>query len=474
MIAASPNPPHRLVPFSELENKVIRPGLCTHCGTCVGLAQGALAFAETEKGPRPVSADLGAADPMIPKEALEACPGQGLDYPELNEYVFGGPPSDWLAGRVRRSYLAYASDPNIRRSGASAGVITQLLLSLLASGRIDGAVTLRHGEPRPWLSTPVVAHTPDQIRAGSQSVYVPIPVNQILGEIGDTLQSLAYVGLPDQVASLRKLQQLGEPRATKIQFVIGPYVGTSMYVGSIRSFIRSNGVDQLDDIELIRYRDGEWPGSLLVRTRQGRELRSPKFYYNYLIPFYVTRASLLTMDFTNELTDISVGDAWAPELEDRGEGYSVVLARSAQAVDLLSELAGNGAISLEEIPLEQALGMHGHMLDFKKRGAYLRAQARRLVGLPAPDFGIRPTGIPFSRVLVELVVSGIFLIGSFRVSRWIIEQLPPDTLGPLFDTLRTWWKGLSKPAKRRGLSGQVFLATRRGEYGNPQGPGSDG
>lgn len=462
------------IPFRRLQERVIAPGLCTHCGTCVGLSGGALEFQETDAGPLPVPREGSGPNPSLPAAALDTCPGKGLDYPSLSRFVFGEPPGDWLAGHVKRPYIAYATDSQIRRSGASGGVITQIMLSLLEDGQVDGVVTLRHGEPRPWLSRPVIARSPEAIRAGSQSVYVPVPVNTILDQIDGSSGPLAYVGLPDQVASLRRLQQLGDPRAEMIRFVVGPYVGTSMYSGAIRSFLRAHGIRSLEEVDAIRYREGEWPGHLMVRTKQGRVLRSPKFHYNYLIPFYITRACLLTMDFTNELTDISVGDAWSPEYEARGAGYSVVLARSPQAVELIADLAERGSLHVEQVPLQEALSMHGHMLDFKKRGAYVRAQARRLIGLPAPDFGLRPARVPLSRVAVELIISGLFVVGRTRAARWLIERLPIGLLGPLFDTLRKWWKDLSKPVKRRGLWQQEFLVTSAKDEADEKEPSPGG
>ena len=47
----------------------------------------------------------------------------------------------------------------------------------------------------------------------------------------------------------------------------------------------------------------------------GRVLQMPKFHANYLIPFHITDHSLLSHDLTNELTDVSGGDAWAPVYE---------------------------------------------------------------------------------------------------------------------------------------------------------------
>ena len=133
---------------------------------------------------------------------------------------------------------------------------------------------------------------------------MPVPVNVVLPQMDAFDGRLAYVGLPDQVTALRHLQQLGHPAAQKVDYVLGPYVGTIMYFSAIESYLRANGVRSLEDVSELRYREGEWPGYLQIKTRSGKVLRAEKFYYNYLIPFYITRSSLLSVDFTNELTNI--------------------------------------------------------------------------------------------------------------------------------------------------------------------------
>lgn len=434
--------------FDALETQVIRPGLCTHCGACVGLAAGSLAMKPTPEGPIPVALDRA----NVPFLAYEACPGKGVDYPGLNHFVFGALPENWLTGHVRSAYIGFSQDDEVRRRAASGGVITQTLLYLLRHGLIQGAVVVRQGQPKPWLAEPIIARTEAEIIASSQSVYAPVPVNTVLGEMSAFPGRLAYVGLPDQVAALRKLQQLGHPGACRVDYVIGPYVGTNLYGTAIESYLRSNGIHNLDDVTELRYREGEWPGYLQVKTRSGRILRTEKFYYNYLIPFFVTSATLMSVDFTNELTDISVGDAWQPRLETRGGGFSVVLARSERGERLLHAMQTAGDVALAAISLEEALSMHGHMLDFKKRGAFIRMQWRRMTGQAVPQYGYAPTKIPLSRYAVELVISTIFAVGRSAFARHTVEKLPISVIGPIFNTARKEWKRISKPVKRRGLA----------------------
>jgi coenzyme F420 hydrogenase subunit beta len=281
-------------------------------------------------------------------------------------------------------------------------------------------------------------------------------MNTVLPDMESFDGRLAYVGLPDQVASLRQLQRLGHQSAQKVEYVIGPYVGTSIYFGAIESYLRSNGVARVEEVLDLRYREGEWPGHLQVRTRSGRVLRAEKFYYNYLIPFYITQSSLLAVDFTNELTDVSVGDAWHPRYEDRGGGFSVVVARSKKGESLLLSLEQDGVVTLEDVALEDALSMHAHMIDFKKRGTFVRLRWLRMSGRPVPHYGYRPVSIPFSRKLVELIIDAFFALGRTGICRRLVEYVPVSLIGPLFEGLRRGWKRVSKPAKRMGLVDTLF------------------
>jgi coenzyme F420 hydrogenase subunit beta len=96
------------------------------------------------------------------------------------------------------------------------------------------------------------------------------------------------------------------------------------------------------------------------------------------------------------------------------------------------------------------------MLDFKKRGAFIRLNWRRKMGLRVPAYGYRPIDVPASRKLVEVVISALFLLGRTPLARWLVERIPLNLLGPAFDLLRKAWKGISKPAKRQGLSQTTY------------------
>ena len=435
--------------FNTLKNEIIDMGLCTHCGTCVGLSNKQLIMKQTENGPIPVSVSN---EINLDQLAYDACPGKGFNYPSLVDNIFGLPVEDWRIGFYKDIFVGYSLNDSIRRNGASGGIITSLLIYLLKNKLIDGTVTVRQGSPKPWLAKPIIATTEDEIIKCAQSVYSPVPVNTIIEEIMSFKGNLAFVGLPDQISSIRFLQSKNVEWSNKIKYFFGPYVGTNLYSGAIESFLRSHGYSNLNDIKELKYRDGEWPGYLKINMNNGSILKAEKFYYNYLIPFYITKSSLLSVDFCNELTDISVGDAWQPKYENLGKGFSVIIARSQKGLNLLKEMKEKGIIELDKINLQETINMHGHMIDFKKQGSFIRFKFRKMFGKKAPEFGYVPERITIMRVFVELIISTLFFISSLKVTRYLIVFIPIKRIGSFFNYLRIKWKSISKNTKRKSLN----------------------
>ncbi|TAN37971.1 MAG: coenzyme F420 hydrogenase [Verrucomicrobia bacterium] len=430
----------------KLQDDVVAGGICTGCGACVALdPAGRARMVDTPLGPQP---DFAGAD--LPELAWQVCPGKGVDYAALYHAHYGQLPENWLLGCHQRVRTGHSADETIRRAGASGGVITHTLIYLLENKLVDAAIVVRQGVPEPLLARAVIARSRAEILAAAQSVYIPVATLDLLPQLTPG-ERYALVCLPDQAAALRQLQHAGHPAAQQIKFVLGPYTGTALYPAAITCFLRSRRVPKNDVVTSLKWRAGEWPGYLEIRTAAGRVLTSKKIYYNFLIPFFITQNSLQSMDFTNEFCDLSVGDAWSPRFEALGGGHSVITTRTPEMEAIIAAMERTGLLKTEPEDAAASLAMHGHMLDFKKRGSYIRNRLRRRFGRAAPEYGLRPDPLPKSRWAVEFVVSFLFLVGGTRVARKILEWIPESVIGPLFNRLRLLWKGWSKPVKRKGL-----------------------
>jgi coenzyme F420 hydrogenase subunit beta len=193
-----------------------------------------------------------------------------------------------------------------------------------------------------------------------------------------------------------------------------------------------------------------------VTLKGGEVIALKKFYANYLIPFFMADRCKLCTDLANEFADIACGDAWAPVYEERGLGWSLVMGRTECGAGLLARMAEEGALTLQPLAEQDAVSMHSHMLDFKKRGAFLRMERRRRSGQPIPEYGFWPDAIPRERRIFEAILGSIFWLCSLRVSKWLVEHFPVKITGQLFEQARLTWKRLTRTTKRKGLGHATF------------------
>lgn len=432
---------------AENIREVVSSGLCNRCGTCVGLSDGNITFSDRTKKYLPQ-----VGDEQLNEELIKYCSGRAYNFPEEKKRIFGEDGGyNVFTGAYKNIYIGNTLDENIRRQSASGGILSAILIWLLEKGRIDGAVVCGMSEEEPWLTKPYIATTKEEVLAAAQSKYILTAVNEILPEIEKFDGKLAYVGLPGQVQSIRLLQKEQHPAVSNIKYILGPFYGNTLHFSSVKSFLRSYGEKDYRKIRKLYFRYGEWPGNMRVELEGGRAIELPKFHANYLIPFHIVKNSLLCTDLSNEYTDISGGDAWAPVYEERGKGFSMVLARSETGQIILNEMMTDGSLKLDAIDENEAIAMHSHGYDLKKRGTFIRMRFRSWLGMRNPDYGYEMKGFSVKRYFMEFIIDGLFIILGTGISRFIIERVPPKTVGKAFERTRNLWKKSTRKIKKSQL-----------------------
>jgi coenzyme F420 hydrogenase subunit beta len=431
--------------------RVMDSHLCSRCGSCVGLSGGSIIFADRTGSYRPKI--IHPVDDQLADVLWQSCAGKEFDFPGFTKKIFGqGSDFHRYLGAYKNIYIGHTTDQKVRLNSASGGIISAVSIYLLETGKVDGVICLRMSKDQPWLSEPFIATTKEDILDAAQSKYTISSVNEILAETAGFAGNLAYVGLPGQVQSIRKLQQINHPSVQNIKYILGPFYGNTLHFSSVKSFLKSYGVKDHTQIKRLYFRHGEWPGNMRVELNDGKVIELKKFHANYLIPFHILKNSLLCSDLSNEFTDISGGDAWAPVYEERGKGFSMVISRSERGQHILDEMAGAKLLHLDPVETENAIAMHSHGYDLKKRGTFIRIRFRKWLGKPVPDYGYEISGFPFKRFLFEFLLDMLFLTLSTRPARWLVEQVPPERIGRLFETARTKWKKATSSVKRDELT----------------------
>jgi coenzyme F420 hydrogenase subunit beta len=371
------------------------------------------------------------------------CPGVGFSYIEEKKYNFSN-----LIGNYFKSYTGFSNNKLLRKNAASGGIITEILIYLINTKKVDYILMPIQGKDFNVLPKYKLTKDIKEISNNSQSIYTKIPIENLNIE---KKKKIAFVGLPDQVKSLRILIN-NKLIKNNIKFFIGPMVGINMDSDSINGIRLSYNINKNSKIQKLKWREGKWPGFLGIKFKGYPKIKLKKFYYNFLLPFYCSHESLLSVDFSNEEADISVGDAWSPKFENsKLGGISLIWSKNLKGDNILKILSTSNKISLKEVSYKEAIKMHEHMLDFKKRGSQYRKKIYKIFNLPTPNHNIKKINYKLSRYLIESIILFLIFFLKTSVGKFILLITPPKILGYLFQKLRHFWKIFTKNLKRKDL-----------------------
>ena len=332
--------------FWELADAVIDAGRCVQCGVCVAACP---------------SDSIGiskAGLPMLVKMCTgcslcwDFCPRGGLRYestwsptrepkepevpsstavsigrkarPGVEEYQG----DENLGGSLGLVQRAYAARVQTKISGSQdGGVVSQILVTLLESGEIDGALLARQSPTEPFKAEPFLARTPQEVLESAGSYY-----NQTmaLGHLDlakyqvSTKSRIAMVGTPCEIQGIRALQSRPWSRGrslidtielTSALLCTKSFDYERLILGELRD---SRGIepDQIGKIDVIH-------GKLFVDSKSGDNLLEEpiKNFHGAAL-----KGCDECADFLGRAADISVGSVGSVA------GWSSVLVRTHEGM----------------------------------------------------------------------------------------------------------------------------------------------
>jgi coenzyme F420 hydrogenase subunit beta len=362
----------------------------------------------------------------------ESCPGHGVDFESLNAELLGDIPEENALGRYLACYVGHACDPGLRHDAASGGLVSSLLIFALEQGLIDGALVTRMRRDDPLTPEPFIARTREEILSAAGSKYCPVAAGTALQEILSSKGQFAVVGLPCHIQGLRKAEQQIPTLSKRIRYRISIPCSLNYSFRGTTRFLKSRGIAPRD-VDALQYRGRGWPGSMWIRAKDGCEYTIPLAqYFQQLRPYAQWRCTLCS-DMMGELSDLTCGDAWIPEVVRTDKaGTSFVVSRTSEGEELLEHAASSLAVELSELEVRDLLACQGHAL-FKKRQLKARMSLLWLVGesvpmyrqnLPAPSRADYLESLKF--YVARYILSGRhpILRGLFHLARRLKRALP--------------------------------------------------
>lgn len=399
--------------MTRMLESVVERELCTRCGCCVGVCpQECISLDEYPvRGEACITCGLCAA----------ICAGTGIDLRKTADNLFTGLYNEDV-GRFTATYTGYSTDDTIREKATSGGVVTSLLTCLLEEGYIDGALVVSFDE-EPWKTKYVLATTKEDIIKSAQTKYQVTPLDVPLKDVN--LEKIAVVGLPCVIHGFRNIQE--HTNIGQKAVLIGLFCWVNMEREATEFLLNLLNVSP-DNVESIEYRSGDYLGEFKVHLKDGSSKFLEKECYNVLPLLFAPKRCVYCPDFTNELADISVGDAKFLQSE---KGHTFIITRSERGEELLKTCVDKKYIRTEKCNIEEIIWSESSSLLFKK-GAYKRIQNKGIKSF----YGEATYKIPLRNRMFELIfmivhrnrkfftqLFRIMPLSFFRViSQWITKE----------------------------------------------------
>lgn len=366
--------------------EVAKDGLCTGCGTCISLCPCSAIelFKDDSKG---------IYLPRLNEEkcnqcgiCYQVCPGHSVDFKQLNQDIFGKEPEDILLGNYLGCYIGHATDYNIRYNSSSGGLVTALLLFALEEGIIDGALVTRMNKDKPLEPYPFIAKTREEVIEASESKYCPVPAKIALKEILEKDGKYAVVGLPCHLHGIRRAEMVNKKLRERIVLHVGIFCGTTKTFLATEFQLRRMGIKK-EEVARIAYRGEGWPGSMTVELNDSQRRVSELYYYYYYdskFGSFTPWRCTVCPDQVAKLAEISLGDAWLPEVKkDDKVGTSIIISRTREIDDILQQMLRKGVVALSSVGADKVYESQGGFSS-KKKQLKARLTISRLFGRKVP------------------------------------------------------------------------------------------
>ncbi|HEU4537449.1 MAG TPA: Coenzyme F420 hydrogenase/dehydrogenase, beta subunit C-terminal domain, partial [Polyangiaceae bacterium] len=302
------------VGFTDLQQNVLANDLCATCGACEVVCPENLVVMGPTK-PRFLAPEAPDACGSC-RQCVEVCPGADAGTLASEMQLFGRARTReerWL-GISRELVRARSLDREIYELSSSGGCSTTVLLAAQRYLHVDYLVVAGRDPDRRWIAAPMACRSREELLGSTQSTYQLFAHLRVLKELRecDPRATLALAGLPCQVQALRKLQRMDGPVAeyarNNIKFVLEIACSSNTLRAGTERLITDELDLRLDDVEDVKFRDGDYPGDFVVHLKDKTKRRVELWKAVEHFKKHKTHRCLSCGDWMSGLADVSVCD----------------------------------------------------------------------------------------------------------------------------------------------------------------------
>jgi coenzyme F420 hydrogenase subunit beta len=293
----------------------------------------------------------------------------------------------YIGDDVRGCYFSYAADEHLRARAASGGSTSALLVHMLESGQIDGALVCRtvvtEGKARPEF---FVAQTREDIIAAQGSKYAAVYfASSALPLIQAASGRIAVVALPCDARILQQYRARNPDVDRKIACVITLFCGHNSEPALVDHVTARLGREHGPLVDYA-FRYGHWRGKLQASYADGTAIEKPFSYFSDYrnLYFFAQPKCHHCFDHYGYHCDISAGDIWSPEMKADPIKHTALLTRTSQGEQIVHAAVEAGALIAREEPLVKVANGQARTMPFHYN-VTSRARVGRLFGVKIQD-----------------------------------------------------------------------------------------
>ena len=323
------------LPGSEILSDILDRDICMGCGACYSVCP---VNAITMEYARPKSDDKRC---LLCGCCFQHCPRSYLSLNLLEKDTFGSISGNEVLGTFIEAHSAITVSDSDHKYAQDGGVVSAIFKYLLDNDLVDGIVASRLNPDKPWLPQSILVRKPGEVIQTSGTKY---SVCDILSAIDHSISGdrLAMVGTPCQIQALAKsdLYPFQKGKLGNIKYKIGILCMENFLYPQVEAIVKGLcGVDLENAIKLDIGKGSFWVYKKGINEIDTAISKTP---LASTAP-YEQNSCHICLDYTAELADISVGSVGSPE------GWSTVIVRNEESVDLYNRVVNAGYIKSKPI-----------------------------------------------------------------------------------------------------------------------------
>lgn len=390
---------------SIIHRQVVANGHCIGCGAC----------AHVEPGVNGMQLDAHGryvpqwhTPPATTPLADVVCPfsNSARDEDAIGRSLYGNGTEkacqnhDRRLGFYQQVWVGHAADEgNFRMAGSSGGLTNWLLAELLRTGTVDAVIGVGEldSEPGGTLFGYQRIERAEDLHRLAKSKYYPITLDQVLGEVAASDQRHAFVGVPCFVKTMRLLCEQDAQLARRVPVCLSVVCGHLKSTAFAQSLGWQLGVapERLSGFD-FRVKIEDEPAN-----RYGVEARSPETRQraqvfdlqgtDWGLGYFKYKACDYCDDIAGETADVTLGDAWLPDVSGDWRGHNIVIVRDPTIETLLQQANEERRISLRHATADDFVQSQAANYRHRHDGLAYRLHRDDAIGAWRPNKRITPS-----------------------------------------------------------------------------------